>query len=154
MVNVKADIRVQYMFKDVRTDMPVMCEPTSHAVEVTVPCPPDLVKYLTTYVANAVHASRQEEQESYTADRESVKKWKARLKRKYPDEFAGKLTDDDVIEGAVSCSIEDAIKDTVEERWDGEIGPGLGAVPAVPDGKRLGGRFIHLNSWTMAGQDA
>lgn len=150
-LSVEADIAVQYMYKDSRTDLPTMGPLSNYTTRVAVECPSDLVGYMETYVANMTAADDPDiEPESYCADKDVVTRWKKWLKRKYPDEFAGKLTDDQVMEGAISCTVEDLIKDAIDAGWDTTIAEELGALPDVPAGCHVGAHFIHVRSWRVA----
>jgi hypothetical protein len=145
---------VQYMLKDLERDMPTMLPLKAYSVDLTLEVPDELAQYLPAYVKgfqgldpNAAEARVIPE---YSAPSEVVKKWKKILTKEYPDAFNAKQTKPDmVIDCAISCTLEDAIKDALEELWDKSLAESLKAVPDVPDGYRIGARYIHLVDWNV-----
>ena len=83
----------------------------------------------------------------YCAPNELVKKWRARLMKEYPDSFDTGTDPDMIIDSAISCTIEDTIKDSLESLWTGVLESQLNAAPEVPEGYRIGARYIHLVEW-------
>ena len=67
--------------------------------------------------------------------------------KEYPDSFDTGTDPDMIIDSAISCTIEDTIKDSLESLWTGVLESQLNAAPEVPEGYRIGARYIHLVEW-------
>lgn len=145
---------VQYMLKDMERDMPHMLPLKSYSVDLSLEVPDELSQYIPAYIRgfegldpNSAEARIIPE---YGAPTDVVKKWRKILAKEYPDSFSVKGTKPDmVIDCAISCTLEDAIKDALEEIWDKNLAESLKAVPDVPEGFRIGARYIHLVSWNV-----
>lgn len=145
---------VQYMLKDLEKDMPSMLPLKSYSVDLTLEMPDELAPYLPQYVKGfqglVPGSSEKRLIPEYKAPADVVKQWKRTLMTEYPDAFDAKKTKPDmVIDSAISCTLEDSIKDALEELWDKSLAESLKAVPDVPEGYRIGARYIHLVDWTV-----
>lgn len=139
------DFTVQYFMKEDKTDKPSFGPLGHYKAELTINVLAELVPYLKTYVMNSACG----DQIPYDAPKTLVSKWKRKLKRENPDYFnRTKVSPDEVIDGAISCTIEDDIKDALEECWDDMLAPLFsGSVPTPPPNYHIGGRYIHLYKW-------
>ena len=144
------EFTVQYILKDERTDMPKPLPMKTFSVDLEVDIPDDLAKFVSEY--SKVKASGEDGERAipiYVAPKETVKRWRAWLQKYDPDSFSDikMLSPDQVIDAAISCSIEDTITDSLGEVWDSQLANSLGAIPEVPEGFRIHDRFIHLKRW-------
>jgi len=144
---------VQYMLKENETDRPMMLPMNAYSVDLTLEVPDELSEYVPLYIKGfeGLDPNGAETRiiPEYNAPREVVKKWKKYLKTEYPDSFDSKPMPDMVIDSAISCTLEDAIKDALDELWDNTLAKTLNAEPDIPEGYRLGSRYIHLESWNV-----
>lgn len=145
---------VQYMLKDTERDIPSMLPQKSYSVDLELEVPDELSPYLPAYISGFQGLGPDSAEKriipEYSAPAEVVKKWKKVLLTDYPDAFEPKMLKPDmVIDCAISCTLEDAIKDALEEIWDNNLAKSLNAEPEVPEGFRIGGRFIHLVDWNI-----
>ena len=139
------DFTVQYFMKDKVTDKPKFGPLVHYKAELTINVNSELSPFLKTYCLNASN----DDQIPYDAKPNLVKKWRRRLKESNPEYFdRKKVSADEIIDGAISCSIEDDIKDALEECWDDSLAPMFhGSVPVPPPNYKIGGRYIHLYKW-------
>ena len=144
---------VQYMLKENETDRPMMLPMNAYSVDLTLEVPDELSEYVPLYIKGFEgldpNAAETRIIPEYNAPREVVKKWKKYLQTEYPDVFDSKTKPDIVIDSAISCTLEDAIKDALDELWDNTLAKTLNAEPDIPDGYRFGSRYIHLESWNV-----
>lgn len=145
---------VQYMLKDTARDIPKMLPVKSYSVDLEVEVDDSLLQYIPAYTAavkQAAAADSDEDKEKlvpeYCAPKELVKKWRASLMKEFPDSFDTGTDPDMIIDSAISCTIEDTIKDSLESLWTGVLESQLNAAPEVPEGYRIGARYIHLVEW-------
>lgn len=144
---------VQYMLKENETDRPMMLPMNAYSVDLTLEVPDELSEYVPAYVKGFEGLDPNDAETriipEYKAPKEVVKKWKKYLLKEYPDAFDSKTKPDMVIDSAISCTLEDAIKDALDELWDNTLAKTLNAEPDIPEGYRLGSRYIHLESWNV-----
>lgn len=144
------EFTVQYLLKDEKTDMPRPLPLKTFSVDLEIEIPDDLAQFVPAY--SKVKASGEDGERAipiYVATKETVKRWKAWLQKYEPDSFSDirLLSPDQVIDAAISCSIEDTINDALGEIWDSQLAKALNALPEVPEGYRVQDRFIHLRKW-------
>ena len=158
MAEIKVEVTkfsVQYILKNEETDMPKILPASQFSVDLEVEALDELVPYLPIYTAAVLKQAVADPDDperkvvpQYDAPADLVAKWKKKLKRKYPGAFYGKIDPDVYIDSAISCTVEDSIKDALEDLWDG-MAEELKAVPEPPPGFRVGGRYIHLLEWKL-----
>lgn len=160
MATVTVDVTeftVQYVLKDAERDMPMMLPRQSYSVDLELDIPDELEPYLQTYVEGMKLKDNPDIKggddgaliPSYGAPKEVVKKWKKFLMTNYSDSFDKNTGPDMVIDSAISCTLEDSIKDSLETVWDEVLEKSLDAAPVVPPGYRRDNRLIHLCSWKV-----
>ena len=55
---------------------------------------------------------------------------------------------DEVAAAVIGCTLEDTLKDALEECWDSVLGPKYkNAIPVAPPGFKVASRYIHLLKW-------
>ena len=151
------EFTVQYVLKDTERDIPKMHPLNKYSVDLELEIPDDLQQYLPAYVEGMKLRENPDIKggkdgaliPEYDAPREVVKKWKKFLMANYEDSFDKTTGPDMVIDSAISCTLEDSIKDSLESLWDETLEESLGAAPEVPPGYRRDTRFIHLVDWKV-----
>jgi hypothetical protein len=153
-INIKVDkFTVQYMLKSIDLDTPLMLPLTPYSVELNLEIPDELAPFVPAYIkgfsGTDPEAAEARIIPEYNAPRETVKKWKDILIRDYPDSFIPSTKPDMIIDSAIGCTLEDAIKDSLETLWDKTLEAQLNASPEIPEGYRKGTRFINLVKWSV-----
>lgn len=151
------EFTVQYVLKDIERDIPRMLPLNKYSVDLELEIPDTLQQYLPAYVEGMKLRDNPDIKggndgaliPAYGAPKEVVKKWKKFLMENYDDAFDKSTGPDMVIDSAISCTLEDSIKDSLESLWDETLEESLGAAPEVPPGYRRDARFIHLVDWKV-----
>lgn len=160
------DFTVQYILKDLKYDM-AQPQPIRHySARIRVLVPKAILPYVPTFVKNLDVANDASEGKEtcpfpYNLPKDVARKWKAWLKSEYPDfiiegepDNTGKkkrqtMDTDEIAAAVISCTLEDTLKDALEECWDTSLGPKYkGAIPVAPDGYKVACRYIHLLKWS------
>lgn len=161
------DFTVQYILKDLKYDMP-QPQPTRHySARIRVLVPTCIIPFIPTYLKNLTVAEDVADGKDtcpfpYNLPKDVAGKWKAWLKSEYPDFIieaepepgTGKkkrhrMDTDEIAAAVISCTLEDTLKDALEECWDTVLGPKYrNAIPVAPEGYKVACRYIHLLKWT------
>lgn len=161
------DFTVQYILKDLKYDMP-QPQPTRHySARIRVLVPSTIIPYIPTFIKNmSVTEDAVNGKDTcpfpYNLPKDVASAWKAWLKAEYPDfiieeepipgmtrKKRRKMDADEIAAAVISCTLEDTLKDALEECWDTVLGPKYkNAIPVAPEGYKVACRYIHLLKWT------
>ena len=162
-----SDFTVQYILKDLKYDM-AQPQPIKHySARVKVLVPSCIIPYIPTFIQNISVAEDMADGNDtcpfpYNLPKDLAKTWKAWLKEEYPDfiieaetvpyisnKKRQNMDPDEIAAAVISCTLEDTLKDALEECWDTVLGPKYkNAIPVAPEGYRVACRYIHLLKWT------
>ena len=163
-----SDFTVQYILKDLKYDM-AQPQPIRHySARITVMVPSVIIPFVPTFMKNLEVAEDAANGKDtcpfpYNLPKELSNKWEAWLKSEYPDFIIEDKSDpvpgmprkkrrsldsDEIAAAVIGCTLEDTLKDALEECWDSILGPKYkNAIPVAPEGFKVACRYIHLLKW-------
>lgn len=151
-VNVKVSkFSVQYMLKDDENDMPKVLPLRMFTVSLKLAVPDDLEPYIEQYISGFSDNGESEERivPEYNAPKHLVEKWRKEFKEQFPDTIRSDTPPDAIMDMAIGFKLEDALESSLDAVWDKDLAKRLNAVPDVPSGYHLAGRYINLLDWSV-----
>ena len=160
-----SDFTVQYILKDLKYDMPQPQPVRHYSARITVMVPSIIIPFIPTFMRNLAVAEDSATGKDtcpypYNLPKDLARKWKEWLKHEYPDfiieaesvpglpKKRHSMDNDEIAAAVIACTLEDTLKDALDECWDNVLGPKYkNAIPVAPDGYKVACRYIHLLKW-------
>lgn len=162
------DFTVQYILKDLKYDMPQPQPIRHYSARIRVNVPSSIIPYIPIFIKNLSVAEEAANGNDtcpfpYNLPKDVAGTWTTWLKDEYPDfiieeepvpgmskKKRRKMDSDEIAGAVISCTLEDTLKDALEECWDTVLGPKYNnAIPVAPEGYKVACRYIHLLKWTV-----
>ena len=162
-----SDFTVQYILKDLKYDMPQPQPIRHYSARITVMVPSVIIPFVPTFMKNLEVAEDAANGKDtcpfpYNLPKGLARTWQAWLKAEYPDFIIEEepipgmppkkrrsMDVDEIAAAVIGCTLEDTLKDALEECWDTILGPKYkNAIPVAPPGFKVACRYIHLLKWT------
>lgn len=148
-MQVTAIFTVQTMYKSIETDMPSFSPLVTRSMPAQVNIDPELADSVDKYLA--ARESHQLVSPAYGANPLFVNQLRKKLAKVFTgDTKVSKMSDDDVVDSAITNAVEDYLESIVPSNASGAKELGVDTDAACPDGFYVANVFVKLKGWKVS----